>query len=158
MRITSMRIAKKQGSAKSPTAHAFAPDFLAQQRQNLEQRLELLRQRRSAQTDEVDEDGDLIDQVSGDVAEALRLELGDLESAQERAIEAAITRHDEGTYGLCQSCSQAISEARLIALPESALCIGCQESEERNPSAATLQRRRGSHLTDADWKLLEAVN
>ena len=158
MRITSMRIAKKQGNVKSPTAHAFAPDFLAQQRATLEQRLEILHARRRQQDDAVDEDGDLIDQASGDVAEALRLELDDLGSAQERALEAALERHDAGTYGICQSCSQAVSEPRLVALPESALCIDCQESEERNPALDSVQRRRADRLTTADWKLLEEVN
>ena len=41
------------------------------------------------------------------------------------AVETALGRMDEGTYGHCESCKKPISEARLEALPMSTLCINC---------------------------------
>ena len=42
------------------------------------------------------------------------------------AIDAAIARLDDGTYGSCTSCHRPISPARLEARPWAALCIDCQ--------------------------------
>src|SRR5438105_7293655 len=41
-------------------------------------------------------------------------------------IEEALSRLDEGSYGTCQRCGKAITEARLEALPFATLCIDCQ--------------------------------
>jgi len=40
-------------------------------------------------------------------------------------IEAAITRLDNGTYGVCETCGQPISDARLRARPVARACITC---------------------------------
>jgi RNA polymerase-binding transcription factor DksA len=40
-------------------------------------------------------------------------------------VEAAIARLAEGTYGLCQSCGQPITPARLEAMPAAKHCITC---------------------------------
>ncbi len=47
------------------------------------------------------------------------------------AIDAALQRLDEGTYGKCQRCGQQISEERLEAIPYATLCIDCKRREER---------------------------
>ena len=46
-------------------------------------------------------------------------------------ITAAIERVDEGTYGVCERCGEAIQAARLDAIPEAELCRDCQEVTER---------------------------
>ena len=40
-------------------------------------------------------------------------------------VDAALVRVDDGTYGVCERCGSAISEARLEALPAARLCIAC---------------------------------
>lgn len=45
---------------------------------------------------------------------------------------AAIDRLIDGTYGLCLDCGATIAPARLRALPEVALCLGCQAELERS--------------------------
>jgi RNA polymerase-binding protein DksA len=45
-------------------------------------------------------------------------------------IEAALTRIEGGTYGICTNCSKQISEERLEALPWATLCIDCQRNLE----------------------------
>jgi DnaK suppressor protein len=47
------------------------------------------------------------------------------------AIEAALQRIDDGTYGVCIRCGREISIERLEARPWSALDIECQRQEER---------------------------
>ena len=46
-------------------------------------------------------------------------------------IEAALRRLDEGTYGMCAECGEAIPPARLRVLPYACRCIRCQERQER---------------------------
>jgi RNA polymerase-binding transcription factor len=46
-------------------------------------------------------------------------------------IAKALDKIDEGTYGLCESCGEAISAERLKALPYVLLCIKCKKAEER---------------------------
>lgn len=45
-------------------------------------------------------------------------------------IEAALTRIEGGTYGICTNCAKQISEERLEALPWATLCIDCQRNLE----------------------------
>ena len=47
-------------------------------------------------------------------------------------INLALEKIEEGTYGLCESCSEPISRKRLKALPFARLCIACKQEEERN--------------------------
>ena len=47
------------------------------------------------------------------------------------AVDAALARVDDGTYGLCESCGKPIAPERLEALPSAALCIDCQRSARR---------------------------
>ena len=42
------------------------------------------------------------------------------------AVEAAILRLDDGTYGACVRCGRPIAPERLDALPWAAHCIDCQ--------------------------------
>jgi RNA polymerase-binding transcription factor DksA len=51
--------------------------------------------------------------------------LGTSGQAEIGRIEAALRRMDEGEYGYCLTCGEAISEARLDILPEAPLCAAC---------------------------------
>lgn len=46
-------------------------------------------------------------------------------------VAAALRRVDEGSYGLCEDCGEAIDERRLRALPATAFCTACQTIHER---------------------------
>jgi DnaK suppressor protein len=48
-----------------------------------------------------------------------------------RRIERALTKLDEGTYGICDSCGSPISPGRLKAMPDGVLCLDCAASERR---------------------------
>ena len=45
-------------------------------------------------------------------------------------LEKAIQKYRSGSYGFCEQCGQAITSARLTALPVAAYCIDCQSLVE----------------------------
>jgi RNA polymerase-binding protein DksA len=47
------------------------------------------------------------------------------------AIDAALKRIEDGTYGICTNCGKPISEERLEAMPWAELCIDCKRQLER---------------------------
>jgi DnaK suppressor protein len=47
------------------------------------------------------------------------------------AVDAALARHDDGSYGTCIRCGRAIAPERLEALPWAAHCIECQTVVDR---------------------------
>jgi len=56
--------------------------------------------------------------------------LGERETARLHEVEAALKRLHDGTYGICTDCGTTIMEARLDAMPETALCMACQLQHE----------------------------
>ena len=46
-------------------------------------------------------------------------------------VEHALTRIDDGTYGVCETCGKPIGKFRLQAFPRATLCRSCKEAEER---------------------------
>ncbi len=46
-------------------------------------------------------------------------------------LSAALDRLDEGGYGTCVECGEAISSARLHAVPEVQTCVRCQDRLDR---------------------------
>ena len=57
-----------------------------------------------------------------------------LEENSERllsAIDGALERIEDGTFGTCRTCGRAIDPARLEALPYTTQCIDCKRREER---------------------------
>jgi DnaK suppressor protein len=46
-------------------------------------------------------------------------------------IEKALSRMDEGTFGLCERCGKPIEKARIKALPYASLCIKDKQAETR---------------------------
>jgi RNA polymerase-binding protein DksA len=87
-----------------------------------------------------DETGELVsgsaDQHLADTAtETVEREIGNtLEEHDERllgAIDAALQRIEDGTYGKCVNCGAPIPEERLEAMPWATLCIDCKRKEER---------------------------
>ncbi len=53
------------------------------------------------------------------------------ESQELQEVEAALARIDDGSYGSCCDCGDAIGQARLNANPVARRCLLCQEKHER---------------------------
>ncbi|RKY65422.1 MAG: RNA polymerase-binding protein DksA [Candidatus Latescibacterota bacterium] len=52
------------------------------------------------------------------------------------AVNQALERIKEGTYGICVRCGKEISEERLEAIPTASLCLSCQQELERQSRAS----------------------
>ena len=63
-------------------------------------------------------------------ARDLEFALSEHELAELNAIDAALQRLHDGSYGVCIDCDAAIPDARLQAAPEALRCIHCQEKAE----------------------------
>lgn len=78
--------------------------------------------------------GDVLDQKD-EAALRERTEIGDAEVARDvaelREIETALRRLDEGRYGLCMACDEAIDPRRLAAEPFAVRCAACQAQAEQ---------------------------
>ncbi|MCB2226926.1 MAG: RNA polymerase-binding protein DksA [Desulfarculaceae bacterium] len=53
-------------------------------------------------------------------------------------IREALERIEDGSYGICESCGEDISEKRLKARPVTTLCIDCKKRQEANERARGL--------------------
>ena len=65
----------------------------------------------------------------------LEFAIGEHETAELQALDAALARLDGGRYGLCTDCGVAIPKARLDAAPEAPRCLACQTQAEHTPPA-----------------------
>ncbi|MGB8930933.1 MAG: RNA polymerase-binding protein DksA [Anaeromyxobacteraceae bacterium] len=60
------------------------------------------------------------------------LRLGDRDRRLATKIEAALSRLEQGTYGVCETCGKPITAGRLKARPVTTLCIDCKTESERS--------------------------
>jgi DnaK suppressor protein len=70
--------------------------------------------------------GDFVDQASDDNEVHVNIRLLQTDAKLLRAIEAAIERIDNGSFGVCSMCEGEISLARLNAVPWTSVCIDCK--------------------------------
>ncbi len=47
-------------------------------------------------------------------------------------VDLALKKIEDGTFGVCEVCEEAIGKKRLEARPEAGLCIRCKEDQERD--------------------------
>ncbi len=73
--------------------------------------------------------GDFVDQASDDNEVHVNIRLLQTDAKLLRAIESAITRIENGSYGICTICDGEISVARLKAVPWTSVCITCKEKK-----------------------------
>src|SRR2546429_9651161 len=91
-----------------------------------------------------DEGMDTYDLASDARDREINVILTDRDRDKLQAIDDALARIDDGSYGVCESCESDIAEARLEALPFTRLCISCQA--EREKEAKTMKRFGGPDL------------
>jgi DnaK suppressor protein len=85
-----------------------------------------------------DEGMDTYDLASDARDREINFILTDRDREKLQAIDDALARVEDGTYGVCESCEADIAEGRLEALPFTRLCINCQA--EREKEAKTMKR------------------
>ncbi len=74
--------------------------------------------------------GDMADQASGTNEVHIQLKLKQTDAKILQAIEDALKRVEQGTFGVCRDCGEPIAEARLNAIPWTRSCISCKEKQK----------------------------
>ena len=99
-----------------------------------------------------DEGMDTYDLASDARDKEINLILGDRDREKVQAIDEALGRVNDGSYGICESCEGEIAEARLQALPFTRLCVNCQADREREMKLPRrFEENRGArHLGTSD--------
>jgi len=97
-----------------------------------------------------DEGRDTYDLASDERDREINFILNDREREKLHAIDEALQRISDKTYGLCESCEGEIHLGRLKVLPFTRLCVRCQEENERESKRQkTLENERSYRRLDA---------
>jgi DnaK suppressor protein len=83
-----------------------------------------------AEQSSISDNGDEAEIDSQDVANNISIHLHERDRTALYAIERALGKISEGTYGQCEACGELIGARRLQARPFTALCIECMEEQE----------------------------
>ncbi|HCY87690.1 MAG TPA: RNA polymerase-binding protein DksA [Desulfobacteraceae bacterium] len=73
---------------------------------------------------------DPTDRASHEAERSFELRIRDREHKLIKKIKKALTRIENGTFGVCDGCEEDISIARLKARPVTTQCIECKTREE----------------------------
>jgi DnaK suppressor protein len=93
--------------------------------------------------------GDEADLANDDWAREMSLLFTNREKEKLSAIEEAIQKLNENTYGVCERCGREIQPGRLRVLPLAKYCIECQSAiEKESPSAERQAALRYPELRD----------
>ena len=95
-------------------------DQLKKQAEEMRGRIDRIRQAERAETAEGQTDTAHLWENADLRADELDEAVGEL-----RDIDAALSRLDEGTYGVCVTCGKPIAEERLEFLPVTTVCASC---------------------------------
>ena len=119
-----------------------AADMLEETKKQL---LKEIRGRVKEETEGVKDEGrDTYDLASDERDREINFILNAREREKLLAIDEALQRIKDKTYGLCESCEGEIQLGRLKVLPFTRLCVRCQEeTEKENKRQKTLEDERG---------------
>ena len=73
---------------------------------------------------------DLLDRATLDSEQSYTWRIRDRESRLIRKIKIALSKIEDGTFGICEACEEEISRQRLLARPVTAYCIRCKSRME----------------------------
>ena len=110
-------------------------EALLDERRRVEHALATLRdEHRGSLDEEVEEigasDNHLAETATATLGREIDYTLGENSGQVLAAIDSALRRIDEGTYGTCVSCGEEIRYERLEATPWASLCIDCKRKAE----------------------------
>ncbi len=75
--------------------------------------------------------GDLVDQAGDERDRELSLLLTGREKEKLSAINEALEKINEGTYGICEECGEKIGAGRIKVMPLAKFCVSCQSKLEK---------------------------
>lgn len=74
--------------------------------------------------------GDVLDQAGDERDRELTLILTDRDKEKLLAINEALEKLKEGTYGICEECGEKIGRGRIKVMPLAKFCVNCQSKIE----------------------------
>ena len=108
---------------------------LLEERERLSSTIEHLHETNSSsledETEEETFDNHLADSATATLDREIDYTLEENAENLLRAIDQALERIENGSYGKCERCGQQIAEERLEAIPHATRCIDCQRLVER---------------------------
>ncbi|WP_018955155.1 TraR/DksA family transcriptional regulator [Thioalkalivibrio sulfidiphilus] len=101
---------------------------LEQLRDDLQSRLERVERNVRHEAEPLDKDfaEQAVQRENEEVVDAL----GNEARRELTRVREALRRMDQGEYGICEACGEAIPEARLKVLPQARLCAACASRQE----------------------------
>ena len=110
-------------------------DLLQEERQKVLEAIEYLHAENPGSLKDETEESTVDNHLADTATVTLDREIGyTLEENSEhvlKAIDAALTKIEAGTFGICETCGRPIAEERLAAIPYATQCIDCKRREER---------------------------
>ena len=124
-----------------------AAETLLEMKEQLHREMQV---RVKGETEGVKDDGrDTYDLASDERDREINFILNDREREKLHAIDEALERIKDKTYGICESCEGEIQLGRLKVLPFTRLCVRCQEENEKESKRQkTLEEERGYRKLD----------
>src|SRR5919106_3123384 len=119
------------------------------------QLLKEMQDRVKGETEGIKDDGrDTYDLASDERDREINFILNDREREKLLAIDEALQRIKDKSYGICESCEGEIQLGRLKVLPFTRLCVKCQEENEKESKRQkSLENERGYRKLDvADFE------
>src|SRR5262250_1469949 len=124
----------KEVSMRKDRVASFKKRLLDKQRQLTE---EVGKSALYGKDQEDDSIKDLGDQANTAYTREFFFELGNGDRRLLREVVAALAKIDDGSFGACERCGEAIADKRLDALPFARYCITCQRAIEEEERMAT---------------------
>ena len=109
------------------TVGKFKKILSAERERLLQVSKESIRYDLNTSTDDLPDEADL---AASEINQSLTFELRNRERVMIAKIDTALQKIQDGTFGECESCEEAIEKRRLEARPFSTLCVSCQEQHE----------------------------
>ena len=102
-------------------------------------KLNLLRKAQSTLDEDMkleqDEFPDEMDLASTEYLHSFTFRLRGREKTFLKKINYALSKIEDGSFGICEECEEKITAKRLEARPETTMCIKCKEAQERREKA-----------------------
>jgi len=92
---------------------------------------ELIRALRCRDGITIEKTADTLDEVILAGERELAIRNLDRDAQLLRSVRFSLARIDDGSYGICLHCEEAISPRRLNALPWASYCLACQDAIDR---------------------------
>lgn len=73
-----------------------------------------------------------------DIIEDTGIAVADIRRQELEAMDEALKRLEDGTYGACTECGEDIDEERLKVMPFAAACVKCQKGQEMPKKGTTV--------------------